>query len=158
QFIFAPITTSRIRVFISGALDGYSRITEIEAYGTAYSGPLPPGVTISAPIAEATFTTPASLTLTATAVASTAAAVAQVEFFVNGASVGVDTTTPYSVPWTGSTVGSYVLTATVTDSALMTATSAPVSITLISPDTRINVALAASGATATASSIYSSAF
>jgi hypothetical protein len=37
QFSFSAITTSKIRVFVSQALDRYSRITEIEAY-TAQSG------------------------------------------------------------------------------------------------------------------------
>ena len=33
QFSFPAITTDRIRVWISGALAGYSRLVEIEAYG-----------------------------------------------------------------------------------------------------------------------------
>jgi M6 family metalloprotease-like protein len=32
QFTFSPLTTSAIRVWITGALGGYSRITEVEAY------------------------------------------------------------------------------------------------------------------------------
>jgi len=34
QITFAPVTTSRIRVLVTGALNGYSRITEIEAYNS----------------------------------------------------------------------------------------------------------------------------
>jgi hypothetical protein len=33
KVVFAPITTSRIRVFITGAQDSYSRIVELEAWG-----------------------------------------------------------------------------------------------------------------------------
>jgi len=33
QFIFSPISTSRIRIFVNGAR-GYSRITEVEAYAS----------------------------------------------------------------------------------------------------------------------------
>jgi hypothetical protein len=33
QFSFPPITTTRIRVFITGALNGYSRVMEVEAWG-----------------------------------------------------------------------------------------------------------------------------
>jgi hypothetical protein len=29
---FAPLTTTRIRILITGALDTWSRVTEIEAY------------------------------------------------------------------------------------------------------------------------------
>ena len=34
KFTFAPISTSKIRVLTNGAADGYSRITEVEAWGT----------------------------------------------------------------------------------------------------------------------------
>jgi hypothetical protein len=33
QVLFAPVTTTRIRVFITGALNGYSRVIEVEAWG-----------------------------------------------------------------------------------------------------------------------------
>ena len=36
---FSPISTSRIRVLINSAADSYSRVTEIEAYGTATTPP-----------------------------------------------------------------------------------------------------------------------
>ncbi len=39
QFVFAPVTTSRIRIFITGALAQYSRITEVEAYSGLHVGP-----------------------------------------------------------------------------------------------------------------------
>ncbi|HET8669752.1 MAG TPA: RHS repeat-associated core domain-containing protein, partial [Candidatus Saccharimonadales bacterium] len=35
QLTFSPVTTSKIRVLISGTADGYSRLTEVEAWGTA---------------------------------------------------------------------------------------------------------------------------
>ncbi|NDP41169.1 MAG: PKD domain-containing protein [Aromatoleum sp.] len=33
QFTFTPVTTDRVRVVVTGALAGYSRITEVEAWG-----------------------------------------------------------------------------------------------------------------------------
>ncbi|MGI8543943.1 MAG: hypothetical protein ACR2MD_10775, partial [Aridibacter sp.] len=33
QFNFSPVTTTRVRVVITNALAGYSRLTEIEAIG-----------------------------------------------------------------------------------------------------------------------------
>jgi serine protease len=42
KFTFSPVTTSRIRVLVTNALAGYSRITEIEAFGTPSTVP-PPG-------------------------------------------------------------------------------------------------------------------
>ena len=35
RFTFVPVTTSRIRVHITGALNGYSRVVEVEAWGVA---------------------------------------------------------------------------------------------------------------------------
>ena len=32
QFTFGALTTSAIRVWVTGALAGYSRLTEVEAY------------------------------------------------------------------------------------------------------------------------------
>ena len=38
QLTFSTITTSKIRILISGTSDGYSRLTEVEAWGTAGGG------------------------------------------------------------------------------------------------------------------------
>ncbi len=38
QFTFAPVTTSRIRVWVTRALGSRSRLIEIEAYATAGGG------------------------------------------------------------------------------------------------------------------------
>ena len=39
QITFAPITTSKIKVTINGTADSYSRLAEIEAWGTAVPTP-----------------------------------------------------------------------------------------------------------------------
>jgi hypothetical protein len=46
QVLFAPVTTTRIRVFVTGALNGYSRVMEVEAWGVA-AGPGAAGVATS---------------------------------------------------------------------------------------------------------------
>jgi len=33
KFTFTPLTTTKIRVFITGALNGYARSVEVEAWG-----------------------------------------------------------------------------------------------------------------------------
>ena len=38
QFLVGSITTSKIRVYVSNALNGYSRITEVEAWGVPAGG------------------------------------------------------------------------------------------------------------------------
>ncbi|MCB0376775.1 MAG: hypothetical protein KDD04_12730, partial [Sinomicrobium sp.] len=55
--------------------------------------------------------------------------VAQVEFFVDGVSVGTDTTSPYSVGWVIPDWGAYVITAVATDDDGATGASAAVNIT-----------------------------
>ena len=57
--------------------------------------------------------TPISITASAT---TTIGVVASVQFFVNGTSVGTSTVFPYSATWTPTAVGTYTLSALVTDS------------------------------------------
>nr|BAA36460.1 chitinase A [Xanthomonas sp. AK] len=74
-------------------------------------------------------------TITATANAADAnGSVAQVQFFRGGASLGIDTTPPYSATWTNAAAGSYAITAVATDNEGATATSAAANIT-VSPGT-----------------------
>jgi peptidyl-Asp metalloendopeptidase len=39
RFLFAPVTTTKIRVYITGPLNGYSRLMEVEAWGATASAP-----------------------------------------------------------------------------------------------------------------------
>jgi phosphatidylserine/phosphatidylglycerophosphate/cardiolipin synthase-like enzyme len=96
--------------------------------GTAPNN-VPPTVSISSPAGGATFTAPATITLSATA-ADSDGTVTQVQFFANGSPVGTDTTAPFSVAWSNVAAGSYTLTAIATDNGNMTTTSSPVSITV----------------------------
>ena len=155
QVFFAPITTTRIRLNVTAALNGYARVIELEAWGIA--APVlpppntPPTVSITAPSAGASFTEPASVSIAATA-ADADGSVSSVAFLVNGAQVGSSTTSPFTFTWTGAMAGTYSLTAVATDNLGMSTTSAAVSIVVTTPTPRINVALAANGAVATASS------
>jgi len=45
SFTFTPVSTSRVRVLVVNALGGYSRITELEAYGPDTTTSPPPGTT-----------------------------------------------------------------------------------------------------------------
>jgi len=58
--------------------------------------------------------------------ADTDGSVAQVEFLVNGASIGVDAAAPYSRAWTNGGQGFFTLTAVATDNSGLVSTSAPV--------------------------------
>ncbi len=59
--------------------------------------------------------------------------VKQIEFFVNGASIGIDSTSPYSVSYTPPALGVYNLTATATDNYGSTTTAAAVPVRVVAP-------------------------
>lgn len=87
-----------------------------------------PTVSITSPANNAVFMPGADITIEANA--SDDNAVASVEFFRNGISLGVDNSAPYAVIWTDVAEGSYALTAVATDDAGNTKTSATVNITV----------------------------
>ena len=89
----------------------------------------PPAVSLSSPANGANFTAPANLTLAAAATDSDGS-VTQVEFFNGPASLGVDTTAPYSFAWNNVPAGGYTLTARATDNSGATGNSSAVNITV----------------------------
>src|SRR5262249_38725531 len=137
-----------------GALGGYSRITEVEAYTAAANGV---SASITSPTQGAAYTAPASITVTAAA--SSSNGISKIDFFANGSPIGTATASPYSISWSNVAAGSYTLTAVATDTTGATATSPPVGINVnTGAGTRTNAALAANGGVATASSTYSSSY
>ena len=98
QFRFAALTTSRIRVHITQALD-HSRVTEVEAYSVAAGGNSPPNVTVTNPTAGTVLSGP-SVALEAAA-SDSDGAIAKVDFYADGAMVGTDTTgpAPFTFSW-----------------------------------------------------------
>ena len=127
RFVFPPLTTSKIRVFITSALNGYSRVMEVEAWGVSAAGNAPPAVAISAPAPGTTFTVPASITIDAAAT-DTDGTVQRVDFYANGSLIGSDTQAPFSITWEGAEPGTVSLTAVATDDAGATTTSAAVQV------------------------------
>jgi subtilisin family serine protease len=151
KVVFVPVTTTRMRVFITGALNGYSRMIEAEAWGISSGGNAPPDVEITAPASGATFTAPAAITVSANA-NDLDGSVASVAFFANGAPIGTDTTSPHSITWNDVAQGTYVLTSVATDNEGAETTSSPVSVTVAASNTPPSVAITspAEGATFTA--------
>jgi hypothetical protein len=92
-------------------------------------GDSPPVVTLTQPADGATFTSPATVNLGATA-SDADGTVTKVEFFNGGAKLGEDTTAPYSFSWSGVVAGTYTLTARATDDFGATTTSAAATITV----------------------------
>jgi hypothetical protein len=92
----------------------------------------PPSVSISAPlVGSIEYFDGRMITLSANA-SDSDGNVARVEFFLNGNSVGVDTTAPYSVSWEAQ-LGAKILTAVATDNTNITAVSAPIGLNVIPP-------------------------
>ena len=152
QFTFSQLTTSAIRVWVTGALSGFSRITEVEAYSAAANGV---SVSLTSPTQGATYTAPATIPVTALATSSNG--ISKVDFFANGLQIGTATASPYSVSWSKVVAGSYTLLAVATDTQGAATTSTPVGIS-VNGGTGTNVARAANGGVASASSSYSSAY
>lgn len=75
---------------------------------------VPPTVTLTAPAAEAQYTTPASIQLTANA-SDSDGGIQQVDFFHGSTLIGSATAMPYTVTWTNVPAGSYTLTARALD-------------------------------------------
>jgi chitinase len=89
----------------------------------------PPTASLTSPANGATFTAGANITLSANA-SDSDGTISKVEFFNGSTSLGVKTTTPYSVTWSNVPAGSYTLKAVATDNGGLTGTSATVSITV----------------------------
>jgi len=91
---------------------------------------VPPTVSLTSPTSGATFTAPASITLTATA-ADSDGTIQKVDFFHGGTNlIATITAAPFTFTWTGVAQGSYTLTAVATDNLNLATTSAPVNITV----------------------------
>jgi hypothetical protein len=94
----------------------------------------PPTVAVTAPVEGATFTAPATVSITADA-DDTDGNVTKVEFFNGATKLGEDLDAPYTYNWTTVPQGSFTLTAKVTDNFGLTATSTPVNISVGPPNT-----------------------
>jgi hypothetical protein len=96
------------------------------------SANIPPAVSITSPLATATFTAPQVVTINASA-SDADGTVSQVEFFINGTSIGTDATSPYSINWT-SVIGIASITAVATDNLGGTTTSAAIVLDIADPN------------------------
>jgi hypothetical protein len=101
-----------------------------------------PVVSLTQPANGATFTSPATVALAATA-SDADGTVAKVEFFNGSTKLGEDTTAPYSFTWSGVGAGTYTLTARATDDRGGVTTSAASTITVRASNTPPTVSITA---------------
>lgn len=104
-------------------------------FTTRAASAVAPSITITAPANNATFTAPATVTITAQAGADSSA-IDFVDFTANGQGIGravapvQGTTNTYSITYTFTVAGTYRLIAIATDTGGVQASSAPVTITI----------------------------
>jgi RHS repeat-associated protein len=89
----------------------------------------PPAVSLSAPVNNAVFAAPASITLSASAT-DAVGRIAKVDFYQGATLIGTASASPYTFAWTNVAAGSYSLTAVATNDAGQSATSAAIAITV----------------------------
>jgi hypothetical protein len=106
-----------------------------------------PTVSITAPVNNASFVAPATITIAATA-ADTDGTISNVQFFNGATLIGTDATSPYSMAWTNVAAGTYSITAKATDNAgavttssvvLVTVTTAPGATSVVQAETACSV-------------------
>jgi hypothetical protein len=110
------------------AIDNSNNVTTSPAVTVTVTASTLPTVTLASPANGASLSVNAAQSIVANVVPGSLA-VTGVEFSVNGASLGTDTTYPYSVNWTPTNLGSYVLTAVVTDALGNKSTPATATVT-----------------------------
>ncbi len=92
----------------------------------------PPSVSFTSPANNASFTSPATISLTATA-SDADGTVSKVEFYNGSALLSSDASSPYTYSWTGVAAGTYTLTAKATDNLGAVTTSSTVNVTVAAP-------------------------
>ena len=132
---YTGVTGTHILTAIATGNDG---LTKTSATDTLFVAPnQPPIVNITSPATGAHFTAPTVVTINASAT-DIDGTVAKIEFFVNGVSIGTDSTGPYTINWT-SVIGTANLTAVATDNRGATTTSPVISLTIADPNVHYKV-------------------
>ncbi|WP_237054812.1 chitinase C-terminal domain-containing protein [Microbulbifer sediminum] len=106
---------------------------------TVESGPQPPSVSLSEPLDGGSYTTGDSVTIAASA-SDSDGSISAVEFFIDGNSIGSDTSAPFATSWIA-TAGSHSIMATATDNDGQSSDSAPVTISAADVDNKPSVTL-----------------
>ena len=113
------------------ATDNEGATTSSSAVNVTVSGASnqSPTVSLTSPAANATYTAPATIGLTATA-SDADGSIARVDFYRGSTLIASDTSSPYSATWSGAATGTYSLTAIARDNANAATTSSAVSVTV----------------------------
>ncbi|MFZ1548713.1 MAG: Ig-like domain-containing protein [Candidatus Nitrotoga sp.] len=110
-------------------------LTMLVMLGVSLGSQATPTVSLTSPAAGTQFGAPATITLTADAIADTGQTVKNVKFYRGTTLIGTDTTAPYAVTWNNAGAGTYSLTAKATSNLNLVNTSAASSITVTTKPT-----------------------
>lgn len=123
------------------ATDNLGGITTSTPVMFTVSNPL--SISLSSPAANSVFAPGSAITLSATAsTVKAGTSIAKVEFFQGSTLLNSDTSAPYDFIWPNVSIGTYSLTAKVTDSQGLTQTSVPINIEVKQPGTPPTVSIA----------------
>lgn len=160
SFAFPEVTTDRVRVLIDDSLASYSRVVEIEVWGSPGGGGSndAPSVVLTAPGDGVTFQAPATLLVAADA-SDSDGAIERVELFAGDTPIATLTSAPYEFEWADVPTGDHVLTARAYDDLGASTVSAPVTISVQAQvGVQTNLALPANGGVASASSTFNTKY
>ena len=127
EIAVSNLTSFRYVRYLSPA-NGYCNVAEVEFCGyVANSNNAAPSVSITSPVNNTAYTSPATVAITANAT-DTDGSIAKVEFYNGTTKLGEDYTSPFAYTWAGAASGTYNLTAQAMDNAGAVTTSAVVKI------------------------------
>ena len=129
------LCASELQVLDSVTLAPFDlRLSSTAPVGTPPPPNQPPTVSVDGPSQGATYTSPASVIMSASA-ADADGSIVRVEFLVDGGIVATDTAQPWSATWMTDVVGAHTLTARAYDNSGAVTTSSPVVVTVQPPHT-----------------------
>ena len=146
-----------VHTLTAKAYDGQGAVTTSAARTiTVSTSNLPPTVSLSAPANSASFVSPATITVSASASAPEANdTLTKVEFYAGTTLIGTDITSPYSISWASPPTGVHTLTAKAYDGLGGVTTSAARTVTVsaanVPPSVSLTAPVAGSSHTAPAS-------
>jgi Bacterial Ig domain len=123
------------------ATDNNGAVTTSAVVAITVAANVAPTVSITVPATGTTFTTPASITLSANAADANNGTISSVKFYSGTTLIGTVTTAPYNFVWSNVAVGSYSITAKATDNSGAVTTSSPVAISVTVPNSLPTISL-----------------
>ena len=126
---FTMGSTILVGLAVSSHVSGTTATATFDNVTITSANPVPPTVSLTSPSNGATYTEPATITVSASA-SDSDGSVTKVDFYAGSTLIGTATTSPYTITWSGVPAGNYSLTAVATDNDGLTATSAAVSVTV----------------------------